>query len=869
MPDMLKFLISNKRGFILITILSLLLFFAFFEPVTAQWGDDSGGDNDDDWITDDDDLIDDDWITDDDDLIDDDWITDDDIGGDDDWITDDDIIDDDIGGGGDVNLSIYNAMVVALTDVFMNMGFDNMILDVESMLDISQIFTGWIEDTFGDVQCFMLYISYLPLLIPIYGIIGSLIMFAYLSGWVAQAMADIAWLTITVAPSLGVIPGGGAVVADVVEYGWDFTRPLANMFLILALVIIGLGIILKIGDYEAKKALPRFLLVAVLINFAPVIVGFPVDMSNIVMKFFIEGAAGIEVMPLSENFSQDAINGMKERSTCIRNLDDLWVFLYELAEILCEGTIIFIFFLKAAFVYWLVATLFLLRTAMLWLLMVLSPIAFLSYAFVPSTVTANLFPNILGWKKWWEELIGWSLVGILFCFFLYLSNATIVTFGMTLDLTDLASERYAEYLEGALAYFFGLMILFVGYKISKDAAPQMAKQLINNMEKIPKMIVSAVKMLITKGAMKGMGGIGGKIGGAFKSEPPKEFGKDEAFSPERRASWVGGRKKRGLATAGALKEDQIEEMWQADPKSRDTMIRAAKANPRDPAARKIINAAGSGEFTKSEIAAAFRYSDNDIEKETKKLENGGIFENLGITGKENKENLAARVLYQEKTIKDAGKIPTDLEEARIAMLYRGGGFWNNAHKKLKSDNFRKLTEESGGLNTLKPEQLARINPELVRATKTNTAFGNIYRYSAQIEDGFIKKMDEETKKERGETAVGWGGGAGDAAEKKAYEERLKRTAAETREPKLKTREGKEKLIKEISELRKELEKEPSPKEEREDLKRKAIEEMRRDVEFYKKAKMEKEEIEKTMEKEKKEAEKIKREQKKKRGKLEK
>ena len=80
------------------------------------------------------------------------------------------------------------------------------------------------------------------------------------------------------------------IVEDV---GWPFVRDFANMFFILILVFIGLATILKLGDYGAKKALPRLIIIAILLNFSLVIVGFIVDISNIISAGFFYGAKEI------------------------------------------------------------------------------------------------------------------------------------------------------------------------------------------------------------------------------------------------------------------------------------------------------------------------------------------------------------------------------------------------------------------------------------------------------------------------------------------------------------------------------------------------------------------------------------------------
>src|SRR3989344_1092332 len=51
----------------------------------------------------------------------------------------------------------------------------------------------------------------------------------------------------------------------VIDVAWPIVRDFANMLLVLILIFIGLGSALRLGDYEAKKALPRLFGVALLI----------------------------------------------------------------------------------------------------------------------------------------------------------------------------------------------------------------------------------------------------------------------------------------------------------------------------------------------------------------------------------------------------------------------------------------------------------------------------------------------------------------------------------------------------------------------------------------------------------------------------
>ena len=63
--------------------------------------------------------------------------------------------------------------------------------------------------------------------------------------------------------------------------GWNFVSGITNMFLILIFVVIALAMILRIETFQAKKALPRLLIVALLTNFSLVFIGMLVDIANI------------------------------------------------------------------------------------------------------------------------------------------------------------------------------------------------------------------------------------------------------------------------------------------------------------------------------------------------------------------------------------------------------------------------------------------------------------------------------------------------------------------------------------------------------------------------------------------------------------
>ena len=123
------------------------------------------------------------------------------------------------------------------------------------------------------------------------GILGAITQllgfFVALLGTVTSLLLELAVQILNAVISTGLIslsytnPAGNPFIA----VGWELTRGLTNIIFVVALLAIGLGTALKINDYQAKKALPLLIVIALLINFTPVILGVIVDASNIIMNY--------------------------------------------------------------------------------------------------------------------------------------------------------------------------------------------------------------------------------------------------------------------------------------------------------------------------------------------------------------------------------------------------------------------------------------------------------------------------------------------------------------------------------------------------------------------------------------------------------
>lgn len=189
----------------------------------------------------------------------------------------------------------------------------------------------------------------------------------------------------------------------IVTEGWGITRNLANVALIFGLVVIAINIILGSQEVQAKKALVNFVLIAVLINFTPVICGVILDASNALTMYFLqEGVRG------------DLVNYLAQAMADNKDMD-------------FAALIVFFFFgIFSAVIYLLYALLFAARYIVLWILIILSPIAFASKVFPKSRYIVKVFPSFCYWDEWWDQFIQWNVIGIPAGFFIYLSNVAMV-----------------------------------------------------------------------------------------------------------------------------------------------------------------------------------------------------------------------------------------------------------------------------------------------------------------------------------------------------------------------------------------------------------------------------------------------------------
>ena len=229
---------------------------------------------------------------------------------------------------------------------------------------------------------------------------------------------------------------------------WAWVRDLANIFLVLGLIVIALGIILGIKEYEAKRTLPVLIIIALLINFTPVICGWIIDFSNYLMKHLLTGG-------FNNGFVQAISDGLQsqagEKSPIKAIIDSLVFDIFGIVSIV----VIFLYCL-----------LFLIRYVFLWVLIIFSPIAFVSRVFGPNRYIRMFFPGFLYWDNWWVSFIQWCVIGIFGAFFIFLANKSMVDWMIT------TSSSAPSILAGLAIYIFPILILLIGFFATISAASE-------------------------------------------------------------------------------------------------------------------------------------------------------------------------------------------------------------------------------------------------------------------------------------------------------------------------------------------------------------------------------------------------------------
>jgi len=309
----------------------------------------------------------------------------------------------------------------------------------------------------------------------------------------------------------GTAPNGNPVI----QVGWTLIRDITNMGFILGLVYIGIATALRISNFNTKKIFANLLIIALLINFSPVICGIVVDAGQLTMSFFLEDVTDwskvTEVLDDAKATSWAEILGSSGSFEGVFGL-----------------VTILLFCMIASLIFFSYFFLFLIRNIAIWVLVIFSPAAFFAYIFPQ---TNKLF------KQWWHQLVQWTFVGAIAAFFIYLSYYTIYLATdnkINVSALPLQSDSQQNNVTRSPYYFVALIFLAIGFIFSTKTSAIGADIAIN---------LGRTTTLMAGGGMATLAKAGASKIGA-------RFGKRSFLGKEREWNKMSGFKK-GLFTFGS------------------------------------------------------------------------------------------------------------------------------------------------------------------------------------------------------------------------------------------------------------------------------------------------------------------------------
>lgn len=280
---------------------------------------------------------------------------------------------------------------------------------------------------------------------------------------------------------------GVTTINPLITSGWQFTSGLVNALFILIFVVIALAYILGIETFGAKKALPRLIIVALLINFSPVFIGAVVDIVQLTLKAIVNALGpnlpSLAIAPLTSslwNFITGYffVIGVYTVVALIpyANVAGMVALIAAVVAEAFLGTfslsvllIVLGFAVGLLFLFYFL--IFIIRVAMIWMLTILAPLAFAALV-LPATQKY--------WKQWLQLLLEWLFFGIIVVLLgglglkLFAEN-TVVPFTGPISIGSIG-------LFPAFTYNYLFLLIYLGiifYYSKKKFAPELATVLIN------------------------------------------------------------------------------------------------------------------------------------------------------------------------------------------------------------------------------------------------------------------------------------------------------------------------------------------------------------------------------------------------------
>jgi hypothetical protein len=521
----------------------------------------------------------------------------------------------------------------------------------------------------------------------------------------------------------------------IVTAGWGIVRNLANSVLVIGLVIIAINIILGKEEGKAKKTLVNFIIAAILINFTPVICGFVIDGANTLARSFVSSGLDGDISTRILE-AQKAANDVKSLPVTIGNM----IFLV-------------IFAIVSFIIYILYAILFIARSVVLQILIIVSPLAVATKVFPQSNIARKVFPSILFWDEWIENFSQWCLLAIPAGLFIFLANASMdaiinpnITNTAALDDSGIINKIMISLFE----YLVPLIILLAGFFISISSGGSIAAPIGNIARKGMNYakgaaVGAAVGGTVAAGKYAKEGAVG-SVGAALQRKSPLNFENRDsgrmAAKGAKEQVWKTGREIKETLHVG--KENTFEERTARATKDLTESKELKGGNSEETTKeiglllnqKKVLKIQGDEKGASKlgeAIAIAIANSEHVSEEEIARVEKEGNI-NIDAIIKKMSPKKAAETLNHHALQKK--NVVESLNQAQINMLFREGS-------EEQQDSLMKGADKIDLTNTSDYEKDSAIKAKVMLGiSRRGTTESNI---NQKNEVGVLKRDLKETQ----------------------------------------------------------------------------------------------------------------------------
>ena len=288
-----------------------------------------------------------------------------------------------------------------------------------------------------------------------------------------------------------------------ISEGWKIVRDLCNMFFVFILLYIAFKTILDMGGAKNKNMVINVVIIGLFINFSLFATHLIIDASNILARVFYNpevirvgtrhnGEILSELGSLGEIKVSEAIVSKINPQKLLQQQDSI---ANSSANQISSGNYLLIEILAIAvnivgmLIFLSISFSLIGRVVGLWIAMILSPIAFLTFT-IPELKTVDY----VGWSKWWIDTLKAAFMAPVFVFFLYIIAVFIDSgFGLK-NLGGSDTNGVTSILSIIIPFVLIMFLLNTAKKVAVGMSGKIAEQFSGHLKSVGGLALGATAL---------------------------------------------------------------------------------------------------------------------------------------------------------------------------------------------------------------------------------------------------------------------------------------------------------------------------------------------------------------------------------------